>query len=360
MNNKYFIGIIITFALLFCISNNAFATYISPYPEPTSLIKYGSTGIYVKWVQDMLKQNGYQITIDGEFGSNTKNAVMSFQSQNNLEVDGIVGSNTRNTLKKKLETNNTYSNLVINVYLYTTTNVNFRSGPSTSNNSYSVLAPGTKVFAYQSRSDGWTYVSYNNKYGYISSKYLQTSYQEPTSQNTTSISSLPTFNRNAKDLLTIIKNCKAYYANNNFYYSLANGVRSIPADKSTSYSGKYYVDCSSFVSWVLYEYGLANGRVNMKNYFSYQRNSTTFANIGANGGNDYLKVVYGGLNNARAGDILVTNGHVEFLSSFTRNSNGTISLKVYNCGSDGSIKIAGISNSATRYESEIKYILRVK
>ena len=316
-------------------------------------------------MQDLLKQNGYTITIDGEFGNKTKNAVIHFQKYNNLETDGIVGNQTRNALKKAVSyTNNTNNSnnitsnnitQVINSYMYTTANVNFRSGPSTANTSYGVLEKNTKIYVLQSKSTGWSYVKYNNKYGYISSKYLSsTAVTTASSQN-----NLKTFNRNSSDLMSIIKNCKSYYAQNNFYYSLANGVRSIPADKSKNYSGKYYVDCSSYVTWVLYEYALANGKDNMKDYFSYQRNSTTFASIGANGGNSYLKVV-NGLENARAGDILVTPGHVEFLSSYTRNSNGSLNIKVYNCGSDSSIKAPGITTSVTKYESSISYILRVK
>ncbi len=269
------------FVLIFTMSTISFAGYTSPYTEPSYLIKYGSRGTGVKWVQDLLKKNGYTIDIDGIFGSKTKNAVKHFQKYNNLVQDGIVGSATRTALKKTV-----------------------------------------------------AYLS-NNANG------------------------LPTFNRNRTDLLGIIQNCKKYYASNNFYYSLANGVRSIPADNSKSYNGQYYTDCSNFVSWTLYEYARANGNTAMKNYFSYQRNSATFASIGASGGNSYLQKI-SSLSNAKAGDILVTNGHVEFLSSYTKNSNGTITLKVYNCGSNASLKASGVTTSATKYESKIKCILRVK
>ncbi|MBQ9279535.1 MAG: peptidoglycan-binding protein [Clostridia bacterium] len=368
---RIFILVSILMILTVGISSISYAAYTSPYAEPTSLVRYGNTGIGVKWVQDMLRQNGYSLTIDGAFGPQTQNAVILFQKENSLEVDGIVGALTRSALKKELgsastTTTTNSSTTTVNAYRYASANVNFRNGPSTGNTSYGILAKGTEVYVYQNRSDGWSYVKYNNRYGYINTTYLQvtkpvTTTTSNTSTNTTTTNtSLPAFSRNAKDLLTIIKNCKSYYANNNFNYSLADGVRSIPADKSKSYSGKYYVDCSAFTTWVLYEYANANGKTAMKNYFSYQRNSATFASIGANGGNDYLQVVNGGLANAKPGDILVTQGHVEFFSSYTQNANGTISMKVYNCGSDGSIKVAGISNSATKNASEIKYILRVK
>ena len=105
----------------------------------------------------------------------------------------------------------------------------------------------------------------------------------------------------------------------------------------------------------------------MQSYFSYQRNSATFASIGANGGNNYLSVVSKktatanvNLANAKPGDILVSNGHVEFFNSYTTNSNGTVTLKVYNCGSTSSIQASGLTTSATKNVSDITYILRVK
>lgn len=356
MNKKViFFGLIII--LLFC--SISFGAYTSGYAEPNILIKKGTYGTGVKWVQDMLNHNGYSLTIDGAFGTATYNAVIDFQKNKGLEVDGIVGAATRNALK-------TYTNTsTINAYKYTTTRVNFRSGPGTSYSSYGVLDANTKVYAYSKTSNGWMYVKYNNTYGYISAQYL--SNNTTTTSTTVNSNGLPTFNRNSTDLLTIIKNCKAYYANNNFYYSTANGVRTIPADKSTNYSGKYYVDCSSYVTWVLYEYALANKNTAMKNYFSYQRNSAAFASIGAAGGNSYLKVVdkkngsdYVNLSLAKPGDILVSNGHVEFFNSYTNPSGNYVNIRVYNCGSNNSIKATGLTTSATLDKGDITYILRVK
>ncbi len=355
--HKFFISSILM-VLIVSMLTISFATYTSPYQEPTTLVKYGSSGNDVKWVQDLLRQNGYTIEVDGSFGSKTRNAVMHFQKYNSLSADGIVGELTRKALKTTASYTSSPTNSVtttsVNKTMYTTANVNFRNGPSTSNSSYGILSKGTQIYVLQHRSDNWSYVKYNNKYGYISSSYISITSPVISENNT-----LPIFNRSSLNLLDIIKNCKKYYASNNFSYSLASGVRSIPADKSKNYSGKYYVDCSTYVSWVLYEYANANGNSSMKNYFSYQRNSATFASIAANGGNDYLKVV-NSLTNAQEGDILITQGHVEFLSSYTKNSNGTYNIKVYNCGSNSSISAPGITTSATKYASEILYILRVK
>ncbi len=357
-NIKVFKAFAIIFTLLISFASISYASYSSPYNEPYTLIKKGSSGTGVKWVQDMLNHNGYSLTVDGVFGTKTYNAVISFQKSKGLSVDGIVGANTRNALKNSIISSNTSS--TINNYRYTNARVNFRNGPGTSYYSKGILNANTKVYVYQIRKDGWAYVKYNNSYGYIYSNYLSSNYTTTNTQN-----GLPTFNRNNTNLLEIVKSCKAYIANNNFVYSLAAGARTIPMDNSKLYNGHYCVDCSSYVSWVLYEYALINGNTNMKNYFNYQRNSATFASIGANGGNNYLSVVsskgnsYVDLSKAKPGDILVSQGHVEFFNSYTKSGNN-VSIKVYNCGSNSSIQYTGITTSATKNISEINYILRVK
>ena len=344
----------ITLILLISFASISYASYSSSYSEPTILIKQGSYGTGVKWVQDMLNHNGYSLTVDGAFGTKTYNAVVNFQKNKDLLVDGIVGSATRNALK-----NNAYSTNTINAYRYTNTRVNFRNGPGISYYSKGILEKGTKIYVYQVRNDGWAYIKYNNSYGYVYNQYLSTSINNTVTIN---LNGLPTFQRTNTNLLEIIKACKTYYTNNNFVYSLAPGVRTIPADKSKLYNGNYSVDCSSYVSWVLYEYALINGKTDMKNYFSYQRNSSTFANIGANGGNNYLEVIDSGsidLSKAKQGDILVSPGHVEFFNSYTQSGN-MVNIKVYNCGSTSTVRVAGVTTSATRNVNDISYILRVR
>lgn len=70
------------------------------YPEPTETVKKGDKGTPVRWVQDKLTNAGYQLSIDGSFGSNTDRAVRRFQQDKNLEIDGKVGPATRKALKK--------------------------------------------------------------------------------------------------------------------------------------------------------------------------------------------------------------------------------------------------------------------
>lgn len=68
----------------------------SPTATPTSnVLKVGSTGPAVKNVQEKLKKLGYyRGSVDGNFGTGTKNAVIAFQKANKLTADGVVGTKT--------------------------------------------------------------------------------------------------------------------------------------------------------------------------------------------------------------------------------------------------------------------------
>lgn len=63
-----------------------------------SQVKKGSKGSSVEELQKLLNQNGYSLSVDGVFGSNTQAAVRDYQRKNGLAVDGIVGNNTWSSL----------------------------------------------------------------------------------------------------------------------------------------------------------------------------------------------------------------------------------------------------------------------
>lgn len=66
--------------------------YYDAYP---TLSKMGSRGNEVRQIQTKLKQLGfYKGTVDGIFGTNTKNAVIAFQKSCGLTADGIAGPKT--------------------------------------------------------------------------------------------------------------------------------------------------------------------------------------------------------------------------------------------------------------------------
>lgn len=71
----------------------------NPYALTTTLMKRGSTGESVKWLQWELSSKGYDVgSIDGSYGPKTEAAVRQFQMDS--FVDGIVGAETLAKLRK--------------------------------------------------------------------------------------------------------------------------------------------------------------------------------------------------------------------------------------------------------------------
>lgn len=54
----------------------------------------GSKGDDVETLQRLLKDAGYDVEVDGDFGRGTRSAVRDFQSKEGLTVDGVVGRQT--------------------------------------------------------------------------------------------------------------------------------------------------------------------------------------------------------------------------------------------------------------------------
>lgn len=68
------------------------------------LVKRGSKGVYVMVLQDALNYLGYNAgSIDGIFGTNTRNAVRRYQSSVGLSQDGIVGCNTWRSITNRFK-----------------------------------------------------------------------------------------------------------------------------------------------------------------------------------------------------------------------------------------------------------------
>ena len=63
-------------------------------------VKKGAKGGITKLIQERLNSVGFNLTLDGIFGTNTCNAVIVFQRNRNLTQDGIVGKNTWEWLLK--------------------------------------------------------------------------------------------------------------------------------------------------------------------------------------------------------------------------------------------------------------------
>ena len=71
-----------------------------PYPEPTALIRRGSTGRGASWVQWQLRRHGAEIAVTGSFDAASRAALLAFQRAHGLAADGICGPATRAALKE--------------------------------------------------------------------------------------------------------------------------------------------------------------------------------------------------------------------------------------------------------------------
>lgn len=76
---------------------NYIPNVVIPTPPTITLptLREGSTGEYVKVLQEQLKNLGfYNGVVDGNFGAGTKAAVIAFQQSKGLFADGVVGAKT--------------------------------------------------------------------------------------------------------------------------------------------------------------------------------------------------------------------------------------------------------------------------
>lgn len=82
--------------------NLASASTVMPQPNAPihpPILKKGDSGPVVTSVQGMLVKHGIAVSVDGQFGDETQQAVEKFQEANGLVSDGIIGPQTWNALQ---------------------------------------------------------------------------------------------------------------------------------------------------------------------------------------------------------------------------------------------------------------------
>ena len=70
----------------------------NPYKRTLNIMKQGSIGESVKWLQYELNKHGANLAVDGRFGVKTKLAVILYQKDHGLGADGIAGPKTINNI----------------------------------------------------------------------------------------------------------------------------------------------------------------------------------------------------------------------------------------------------------------------
>lgn len=136
------------------------------------------------------------------------------------------------------------------------------------------------------------------------------------------------------NVATVAANLHKYIENNGFTYNKAYN-KSIPEGVERDKK----IDCSSFVSWVLLKCGFSS-------FAGPQESSATF--YSNRWGWETVNNIY----NAKAGDILIYNGHVEIYAGRLNNQRPI----VYNCGGNSSVKNSAPSTSGKTVNQIIKII----
>jgi peptidoglycan hydrolase-like protein with peptidoglycan-binding domain len=84
----------------------------------STTLQQGDSGSCVTQLQQRLNQLGGTLTVDGQFGPATKNAVLAFQGRSSIGFDGVVGPTTQSHLNNPGSVNlNRVSTTTINNYI---------------------------------------------------------------------------------------------------------------------------------------------------------------------------------------------------------------------------------------------------
>lgn len=142
--------------------------YSSGTSVATNLVtlQNGARGAHVQDLQSALNDYDYALSVDGIFGTNTKDAVRQFQKQQKLDADGIVGKKTWAALLTTIPQN-------MNCYELTAT-LNVRTDAGISANAIAELPAGSTVWVQEIKEDserkpwgnigiGWISLAYTKK-----------------------------------------------------------------------------------------------------------------------------------------------------------------------------------------------------
>lgn len=139
----------------------------TPSAGTERILRKGMCGEDVQILQQQLMQLGYGLPkygADGDFGTETLEAVKAFQRDAGLDTDGEVGPKTRAAMQARLS---------IKMVAISGGQCFVRTAPTTNGGTIGVAKEGTKwVYTGQS-SNGWYKIEFNDKTGWVSGKYAK-------------------------------------------------------------------------------------------------------------------------------------------------------------------------------------------
>lgn len=149
-----------------------------------------------------------------------------------------------------------------------------------------------------------------------------------------------------KTIATVAKECKKVLRVNGFTYKTVSYNYQTNPPSANSSTKK--IDCSGYVSWVIYEYAKQKGNTTVQNAFKNNMSSSNIKTYMDNNTSYFSKI--GKLNNLsssdlKAGDIIVKNGHIEIFGKY--DSSVTNKYRCYNAGSSDAISSGGNAGELT-------------
>ena len=141
-------------------------------------LRKGITGGDVKEMQTRLKELGYDLGrygVDGDFGSDTKDAVMKFQMDNGLEATGVYNAVTHEKLTgesvKEAEEVEKIEGPTVEIVTKNGGTVNVRVGNGTEYEIIKVVRSGEVLKYIATAGNGWNAVKVGTQVGWVSGEY---------------------------------------------------------------------------------------------------------------------------------------------------------------------------------------------
>lgn len=155
------------------IPDDGSVTIPTPTPEyqlGDRTLRSGDKGNDVAKLQQALNTLGYNAgTVDGKFGSKTKNALKAFQRDHDLDVDGIYGEKSHAALTQAMSGESGSTNGMV---LVTGGSVNVRKGEGTNYGVMRVVHKGDTFPWLETGKSGWNKIRLTDgREGWISNKY---------------------------------------------------------------------------------------------------------------------------------------------------------------------------------------------
>ena len=137
--------------------------------NPIGILRQGMKGYRTKSLQQKLNSYGYRITVDGDYGPNTIEAVKAFQGSHGLKSTGMADYATLELINRK-DTFSQQQNCISSVTV-TGESVNVRIGPGTSYPVFKVVHHGDILNV--ASSDSWVPIIIEDQVYWISKSLVK-------------------------------------------------------------------------------------------------------------------------------------------------------------------------------------------